>query len=702
MRFVRIDGEATTLVFGVDARSAALVYAGPQLANGEDIATLGRLTRRGRHGSQPDYPVAPSILPIADSVLRSLALARDGRALRPIFAITDVAASGGTLSVVAEDVVLALRLEAEWTFRAGDMLRCRTTITNYGRAPIAVDAVASLCLPLPAWARTMTRFHGRWAGEMRETQTPILHGVNGARSNEGRPGFGGGQFWLVHDADCGVDRGRTIGVHLAWSGDHDAAIARDSEGATLAIGAATQPGEIVIAPGRSWTGPDALFVVGDAGRNGVRAAFHHYVRGEVLPDRAAWPDRLVHLNSWEALGFDLDHDRVVTLAKAGAAVGTERLVLDDGWFAGRRDDRSSLGDWSADPRRFPGGLGAVIDAVAAHGLDFGLWVEPEMVSPDSELGRAHPDWCLHEPGRDQPTQRNQLVLDLTRPEVAEHVFATLDRLLRDHRIAYLKWDHNRALAPLANAKGPVGHAQILALYRLMDRLRTAHPKVEIESCASGGARVDLAMLRRTHRVWPSDNNDPIERARIQAAWSQFLPPEVLGSHVGPSPNPITGRCTAMDFRAKLAMFGHMGIEADPAAMTVDERATLAAHVALYKAHRAWLHRGMQSALDFADPGMFGMMIRSADGTRALALAGRVDMAADYEGDPVRLVGLDRDRRFRLTLVEPWPERAARALGDAAAWRAGQVMSGALLADHGLFLPLSLPETAWLVLVEAAD
>ena len=702
MRCLRIDGATTTLVIGVDERSAALVYAGRRLRADEDLATLERLTRRGRHGSQADAPIAPSIVPVAGGATRSLSLARDGRALRPVLAIVKSEAAGGSLRIVAEDAVLALRLEVEWTIGAGDVVRCSTTIFNLGEAAVAADALAALCLPLPVRAQAMTRFHGRWAGEMREERSVIPHGFVGARSSEGRPGFGGGQFWLVHEADGGVDRGRTIGVHLAWSGDHDAAVARDAEGAMFAIGAAAQTGEVLVAPGGSWTTPQALFVVSEDGRNGVRAAFHEYVRNEVLPDRAAWPERKVHLNSWEALGFGVDHAAVVALAKAGATVGAERLVLDDGWFRGRHDDSTSLGDWTPDAQRFPQGLGALIDAVAAHGLDFGLWVEPEMISPDSDLYRAHPDWCLHEPGRERPTQRNQLVLDLTRDEVAEHVFGALDRLLRNHRIAYLKWDHNHALDPLANAEGAVGHGQVLGLYRLIDRLRAAHPQVEVEACASGGARVDLAMLRRTHRVWPSDNNDPIERARIQTAWSQFLPPEVIGSHVGPSPNPITGRCTAMDFRAKLAMFGHMGIEADPAAMTADERATLAAHVALYKAHRGWLHRGVQSALDFADPGMFGTMIRSADGRRALALAGRVDMAADYESAPVRLVGLNRDRRFRLTLVEPWPERAARALGDAAAWRAGPVMSGALLADHGLFLPLSLPETAWLVLAEAAD
>jgi alpha-galactosidase len=639
---------------------------------------------------------------VAGSPLRAIRLAVEGQALRPTFSISAAKAEAERLHIEAEDAVLALHISIEWSFGAGDVVRCRTTLTNGSGAPLAVDALASLCLPLPCWAKAMTRFHGRWAGEMREAQAPIPHGLSGANSSEGRPGFGGGQFWLVHEADASKDRGRTIGIHLAWSGDHEAAIARNSEGAMLVIGAGTQAGEIVVDAGASYTTPEALFVLGRNGRNAVRSAFHQFIREDVLPSRPSWPERRVHINSWEALGFDLDHSSVVALAAAGASVGAERLVLDDGWFAGRRDDTSSLGDWQVDRTRFPGGLGPLIDEIAAHGLDFGLWVEPEMISPDSNLYRAHPDWCLHEAGRARPTQRQQLVLDLTREDVSNHVFDQIDALLRDHAIAYLKWDHNRALDPIANPGGSVGRAQVLALYDLIDRLRAAHPAVEIEACASGGARIDLEMLRRTHRVWPSDNNDPIERARIQAAWSLFLPPEVLGSHVGPSPNPITGRRTAMDLRTKLAMFGHMGIEADLAAMDADERASLAAHVALYKTHRDWLHRGIQSELAFGDAGMFGALIRSRDGLRALALAGRTDMAAEYEGEPVRLVGLNRARKYGLQLLQPWPRLAAKALHDPEAWLGGPVMSGALLADHGVFLPLSLPETAWLILAEAVQ
>jgi alpha-galactosidase len=324
-------------------------------------------------------------------------------------------------------------------------------------------------------------------------------------------------------------------------------------------------------------------------------------------------------------------------------------------------------------------------------MDFGLWVEPEMVSPDSDLYRAHPDWCLHTPGRERPTMRGQLALDMARAEVRDYLFARLDSLLREYPIAYLKWDHNRDLFPSAPG-------QTEGFYALLDALRAAHPQVEIESCSSGGGRIDFGVLSRCTRVWPSDNNDAIERLRIIPAWSQFLPLEVLGSHVGPSPNPITGRRLAMDFRAKVAVFGHMGVEADPARMSEKERATLAAHIALYKDWRGVLHEGALHRLAHPDPNVMGMMVTHED--RALALVAQTAFSPVFDAAPVRLAGLEPETRYRVTLPEPWPPKARHYLASPESWREGLVLSGAALMTHGLALPLTHPETAWLVALEA--
>jgi alpha-galactosidase len=419
-------------------------------------------------------------------------------------------------------------------------------------------------------------------------------------------------------------------------------------------------------------------------------AFHGFLRQTVLPARADWGPRKVHLNSWEALGFGLSQDKLIALAEDAASLGIERFVLDDGWFGGRRNDQTSLGDWTVSPDVFPEGLGPLIARVHDLGMDFGLWVEPEMVSPDSDLYRAHPDWCLHTEGRARPTMRGQLALDMARAEVRDYLFEGLDALLRAHPIAYLKWDHNRDLFPSA-----AGQTQ--GFYALLDRLRAAHPHVEIETCASGGGRIDFGVLSRCTRVWPSDNNDPIERLRIIPAWSQFLPLEVLGSHVGPSPNPITGRQTSMDFRAKVAIFGHMGVEADPARMTEQDRATLAAHIAVYKAWREVLHNGALHRLVHPDPDVTGMLVTHGD--KALALVAQTAFSPVFDAAPVRLAGLEPEARYRVTLHEPWPPKARHYLADPDAWRSGLTLSGTALMSHGLALPLTHPETAWLIALE---
>lgn len=619
-----------------------------------------------------------------------MSLTREGRKLAPNFRLSDARSADGKALFRFTDDNAGVALLMSWSAEDG-VIASRATLANTGHAPVIVEALRSLVLPLPDWARTLTHYSGRWAGEMREERLPLPHGAIGGASRGGRPGFGGANWVRLEEDRAGETYGRVLAAHLAWSGDHETWIERDADGrATLLMGARLDPGEIVLRPSERFETPRGLFALSGAGRSAVRRAFH---RAALAASPRTSAPRKVHLNSWEALGFGLDLPRLKALVADAAALGVERFVLDDGWFKERRNDRSSLGDWTPDPALFPQGLQPLIDHVHAHGLDFGLWVEPEMVSPDSDLYRAHPDWCLHEPGAPRPTQRHQLVLDLTRTEVTDYLFAALDRLLRDNAIAYLKWDHNRDLFPTAGR----AYAQTRVLYALLDRLRQAHPGVEIESCASGGGRVDFEILRRCSRYWASDNNDAIERLRINRGWLQFLPLAMTGNHVGPSPNPITGRRLAMDFRAKVAVFGHMGVEADPAAMTPEERACLAQHIAVYKDWRDVTHGGALLELNHPDPGVFGWQAVGA--TRSLALVAQTQFAADFNASPVCLSGLAPERRYRVRLLEPWPERVGRYLARPDRWREGLVLSGRALAEAGLALPLHLPETAWLIAIE---
>lgn len=698
MEFVRLDGRRLTLVFALAAGGAAdCIYLGARLPAGEDLAMIAAAAARGRHESQPDVPPVPGLLPERKAgwsgtpALRLIDHA-DPRAgeVATDLRVSQWDAAERELWIEWRDERLGILINQWWRMRAGDVGSVTCDVVNHGERDFTLVDHPALILPIPRRFTALATYSGRWAGEMRETRRPVAPDGHAAQSGIGKPGFGGGNWLLLDDPASG----EVLGAHLAWSGDYSARIECDAQGqadgrAVLQLAIGGGAGGIALGAGTDIAGAEAVFALAPD-RTALAQAFHACLRAEVLPERAAWPPRKVHLNSWEALGFNLSEDGLIALAEQAAALGIERFVLDDGWFGGRRDDRTSLGDWFVSADVFPNGLSPLIARVQELGMDFGLWVEPEMISPDSDLYRAHPDWCLHHEGRERPTMRGQLALDMAKAEVRDYLFERLDALLRDHPIAYLKWDHNRDLFPSAPG-------QTEGFYALLDRLRTAHRQVEIESCSSGGGRIDFGALARTHRVWPSDNNDAIERLRIIPAWSQFLPLEVLGSHVGPSPNPITGRRLAMDFRAKVAIFGHMGVEADPARMTDKERETLAAHIALYKTWRGVLHQGDLHRLVHPDPAITAMMVTHEG--RALALAAQTGFSPEFDAAPLRLAGLDPAARYRVTLPEPWPPRARHYLAAPERWREGLTLSGTALMTQGLALPLTHPETAWLIALE---
>ncbi len=695
--FVRLDGGETTLVFALVVGGAAdLVYLGPTLPELEDLVALAKSQGRVGHESQPDTPPCPGLLPEQKNGWAgapAISLCSQVTRLETDFRVASWSANPDRIVIDSRDAVLDVIVTITWAIDTFGVVNTCLRVTNASARPLVIQRLASLAFPIPSRFSEVTGFSGRWAGEMRESRRPIAPDGFARHSAIGKQGFTGGNWLLLHEPQDG----EVLGAHLEWSGDYETAVECDNVGAsdgraTLQMAVRLEPGEISLEPGESFESPRAALACGK-NRDALAQAFQSHLRESVLPFSAAQTPRKIHLNSWEALGFNLSEPKLFALVDGAKELGVERFVLDDGWFAGRRNDRTSLGDWFVSPDVFPKGLTPLIDRVHARGMDFGLWVEPEMVSPDSDLYRAHPDWCVHVEGRGRGTMRGQLVLDLTNPDANAHITERLSALLSDHDIAYLKWDHNRDLFPTTNKS----HAQTRALYSLLEGLRSAHPNLEIESCSSGGGRIDFGILARTHRVWPSDNNDAIERLRIIRAWSQFLPLEVLGSHVGPSPNPITGRRLAMDFRAKVAMFGHMGVEADPGAMSETDRATLAAHIALYKEWRQVLHAGKMTRIEHPDPGVSGLM--AMYGAQSLALVVQTHFSAEFDAAPVRLTEVDPESRYRVKLAKPWPAKASIYLANPDQWSHGLVLSGQSLRSQGLALPLSHPETAWLISLE---
>ena len=577
------------------------------------------------------------------------------------------------------------------------LVRLRHEVTDTGPGGYRVEGLVA-GLPVPAQAGELLDLTGRWCRERSPQRRPFEHGTQARLSRRGRTGHDATLLLAVGTPGFGFRSGEVWAVHTAWSGNHVHAAERLPEGAgaggsgVVSGGELLAAGEVRLDAGQGYATPWVCFSYSAHGLDGASARVHRWLRSR--PEHPRGP-RPLTLHSWEAVYFDHDAGRLERLARTAAAIGVERFVLDDGWFLGRRDDSAGLGDWSVDPQVWPAGLRPFADLVRDLGMEFGLWVEPEMVNPDSRLAREHPDWLLgvrDDGSRPRPWRRQQ-VLDLTRPEVVAHLGERLDALVSDVGIAYLKWDHNRDLH-----EAPTVHGQTLAVYRLLDDLRERHPGLEIESCSSGGARVDLGVLARTDRVWASDTNDPLERQAVQRWTGLLVPPELVGSHVGPARAHTTGRTTDLGFRCLTALFGHAGIEWDVSACSPQELAQLTAWAATYRRLRGLLHSGDVVRADHPDPGAWLHGVVAADGSRAAFAYVRLDTSPDLQPGRLRLPGLDPGRRYRVAADPAFgPPPGGRSPRW---WGEGVTATGAVLDAVGLPGPILDPAEGALLHVTA--
>lgn len=642
-----------------------------------------------------DDPVPLSVLPQQSAGwlgTPGLSGHREGSAAAPAFVVGARSLRAGSRRLTVEaadpDGGLALTLEIELT-DAG-LVRLRAAVTNTGDGPYHL-AELGLALPVPAQATEILDLTGRHLRERAPQRHAFTLGTHLRENRRGRTGSDATLLHIVGSAGFGFRSGEVWGLHVAWSGNHRSLAERTPAGqAVLAGGELLLPGEIRLAPGATYRSPWVYGAYGRQGLDELAGRFHRELRARGTHPASPRP---VTLNTWEAVYFDQDLATLERLARAAAEVGAERFVLDDGWFRGRRDDRAGLGDWYVDEEVWPDGLHPLIDTVRGLGLRFGLWVEPEMINPDSDLARAHPEWVLAaSPGRTPPASRHQQVLALARPDAYAYVLDRLDALLREYRIDYLKWDHNRDLVDAA------AHHQTAAVYRLMDELRSRHPQLEIESCSSGGGRVDLGVLERTDRVWTSDCIDALERQRIQRWTGLLLPPELLGAHVGAPVAHTTGRTHTLDFRAGTALFGHFGIEWDLMTASAVERVRLAEWVALYKALRPLLHSGTVVRGDHPDPALWVQGVVAKDGGRAVFALVQMATSVQSPAGRVRLPGLDPDAEYHLSPMAPGDRPEGPFTSALPWWEKGVTLPGRVLAEVGVQAPTLFPER--LVLVEA--
>ena len=614
---------------------------------------------------------------------------------------------GSTLVCRARDDVAELRLESVLTLTRDGVLKIRADIQNCGDSPLMLDAF-TITLPLPSQADELGIFSGRWIREFDLQRFAWPYGAWTSENRLGRTSHEHPPYVWAMQAGAGEWSGEVWGLHAAWSGNHVIYAETLPDGRRYIQGGELfHPGEMCVYAGESFGAAEVVAVYSDRGLTPASWGFHREARRRA-PRREITP-RPVHLNTWEAVYFGHDGEKLKELASVAADVGIERFVLDDGWFGGRRNDRTGLGDWWVSPDVYPEGLGPLIDQVLSLGLQFGIWIEPEMVNPDSDLWRTHPDWALATEGYEPVLGRNQLVLDLARAEAFEHVLQQLDALLTDHAISYVKWDMNRWHVQGSNADGKAGsHDQTIAMYALLDELRQRHPLVEFESCASGGGRIDHEILRRVERVWTSDSNDALDRQLIQRGASMIIPPEVMGSHIGPSRSHTTGRRHTLAFRGVTALFGHLGVESDITQWDEVDRAQLAQLINVYKGYRDLLHGGDTVRFETyvtTDGAALAHGVYSCDREEALLAYCQLSSGVSLTPPLWRIPDLLPDRTYRVDLVPIDPSGGAAVTGPASRqpdWvgraQKGEplVFSGRFLATVGLPPPVMWPESAVLV------
>jgi alpha-galactosidase len=563
------------------------------------------------------------------------------------------------------------------------------TIENRGTEAVTVEQAAAASWALPAGKYTLNYLTGRWAGEWTLNQEPLEHGERVMESRRGSTGHQANPWFAIQAGAADEEHGEVWFGALGWSGSWRITVERDQLDAIRVTGG-FNPFDFgyVLHPGQSLETPIFYGGYSAHGLGGASRVLHLYELKDILPRTEATKGaemprpRPVLYNSWEATGFNVNEAGQMALADKAAALGVDRFVMDDGWFGQRKNDHAGLGDWYVNPEKFPHGLKPLIDKVHSLGMDFGLWVEPEMVNPDSDLYRKHPDWVLHFPGRPETEQRNQLVLNLARPDVRAYVFGFLDKLLTENDIAFLKWDYNRNWSEPgwnqlpANEQKDVYVAFTRNLYSILAELRRRHPKVEIESCSGGGGRVDLGILRYVDEVWPSDNTDPFDRLTIQNGFTYAYTPQVMMAWVTDSPHWMNNRSTSLEYRFLSSMQGSLGIGANIAKWTPEEMATAKRLIAAYKQVQTTIVQGelyrLISPLNGSEFSATETVRR--DQGQAVVFA-FIHSTQEGRGFPLlKLEGLDPKAEYALSAIEgkASPETPASA-------------SGAWWMDHGLVM-----------------
>ena len=701
--FHRLTSEHCDLVIRTQP-FAEIVYFGPHLQHfsAEDCHSLARPVANGKLDVDAPLTLAAEL---GRGLFGSPGIEghRNGLDASPVFSTVAVEHTGDSLRITSEDAQAGLRLLSEIQLAASGVLQIRHGLRNLHAAPWQVDRLA-VTLPVADRAREVMAFHGRWIREFQPHRVTLDHDSFVIENRRGRTSHEHFPALIAGSHGFSEQQGEVWGVHLGWSGNHRLRCEVKTDGRRYVQAEALYlAGEMSLAEGATLWTPWLYASYSASGLNGMSQQFHRFLRDDIVrfPENKPRP---LHLNTWEGIYFQHDPDYIMQMASRAAELGVERFIIDDGWFRGRNHDRAALGDWYLDSAKYPNGLTPVIDHVKSLGMEFGIWVEPEMINPDSDLFRAHPDWVLKLPGYEQATMRYQWLLDLSNPQVYDYLLERMSWLLGEHAIDYVKWDMNRELVQAGHEGKPAADAQTRHYYRLLDELNRRYPHIEFESCASGGGRIDYEVLKRCHRFWASDNNDALERNTIQRGMSYFFPLEVMGAHIGNRHCHATFRQHSIEFRGLTALFGHMGIELDPIKADTAESAGYQRYVQLYKQWRPLLHSGDFWRVDMPDATTQVQGVVSSDKAAALFLVSQLAMPDYSLAGNLRFPGLEPGARYQLS-IEDHPDiqvvgKGGHTMRQLPPWmNEGITLSGEWLAQAGLALPVLDPESAILISVK---
>lgn len=578
-----------------------------------------------------------------------------------------------TLKIILEDPVTKVELHLLYgVLEKEDIITRSVIIKNAGKAPVTVKKAQSACLDFLHGDYDLIKFYGRHAMERNMERMPVSHestrigSRRGTSSHQYNPGV------ILAGKNTNEDSGSCYGMLFVYSGNFLVEAEKDQYDQTrIQMGLTDELFAYPLEAGAEFIAPEVILSYTNKGLSRLSQQYHHCIMNHICQGKYVHANRPVLINSWEAAYFDFTGDTIVELAKEAKALGIDMVVMDDGWFGKRNDDNSSLGDWYVNEEKLGGTLTKLIERVNAEGVKFGIWIEPEMVSEDSDLYREHPEWAITIPGRKPVRSRNQLVLDFSRKEVRDEIFKRICAVLDQGNVEYIKWDMNRSLADIYASN--VTYDYVLGVYDFLEKLTNRYPDILIEGCSGGGGRFDAGMLYYTPQIWCSDNTDAINRTRIQYGTSFFYPVAAMGSHVSAVPNHQTGRVTSMHTRGVAAMSGTFGYELNPALLNAKEKAEIRAQLAQYREYQELIREGDYYRLSnpFQD-NFAAWMVVSDDRSKALVSVIRLTAEANSPAAYVTLKGMEEDAFYR--------EKTT-----------GKVYPGAALMEAGILLPAAVSE-----------